>query len=134
MENTYKGPERRKTPRVKIDFFVIYRVNRPTETNMWIGNREVDSRMIDLSEIGMAILTNYDIPASTVLAIKFNLMDLYSERGEKIRTIEIIGEVRYNKLLESNQHRLGISFTQIAEEDKRAILNFKQRILESKTL
>ena len=25
MDNTYQGPERRKTPRVKIDFFVIYK-------------------------------------------------------------------------------------------------------------
>ncbi|MFC1658116.1 PilZ domain-containing protein [Candidatus Omnitrophota bacterium] len=133
MDNTYQGPERRQTPRVKIDFFVVYKVNRPTETNMWIGEREVKSRMVDLSEVGMAILTNYDIPALTVLSMKFTLMNLYSNEGEKIRTIEITGEVRYNKLLENNEHRLGISFTQIAEEDKLAIANFKKKILASNT-
>ena len=132
MDNTYQGPERRKTPGGKIDFFVIYKVNRPTETNMWIGDREVKSRMIDLSEIGMAILTNYDIPALTTLSMKFTLMNLYSSEGEKIRTIEITGEVRYNKLLEDDEHRLGISFTQISEEDKRAIAEFKKKLLESK--
>jgi len=126
MDNTYKGPERRKTPRVKIDFFVVYKVNRPTEANMWIDDKEVNARMIDLSEIGMAILTNCDIPALTILSLKFTLMNLYTDRAERVRTIEIIGEVRYNKLLAENEHRLGISFVQIAEEDKKAIAEFKK--------
>ena len=130
MENTYTGPERRDTPRVKIDFFVSYKVNRPTEANMWIGNKEVAAQMIDLSEAGMAILTNYQIPASTILSIRFTLMNLYSDKGERIRTIEIAGEVRYNKLLEGNEYRLGISFTQINEEDKRAIANFKKMVAD----
>ncbi|MGD9015572.1 MAG: PilZ domain-containing protein [Candidatus Omnitrophota bacterium] len=126
MDNTYKGPERRKSPRVKVDFFVVYKVDRPTESNMWIDDKEVKARMIDLSEIGMAILTNCDIPALTILSLKFTLMNLYTDKVERVKTIEIIGEVRYNKLLAKDEYRLGISFVQIAEEDKQAIAEFKK--------
>ncbi|MFH1678237.1 MAG: PilZ domain-containing protein [Candidatus Omnitrophota bacterium] len=124
MDNNYSGSDRRGSPRVKMDFFVLYKVNRPTEANMWIGNREVSATMVDLNERGMAISTNYDIPPTTVLSIKFTLMNLYSDVGEKVRSIEITGEVLYNKLSEDQRYRLGISFTQISEEDKCAIANF----------
>jgi len=33
-------------------------------------------------------------------------------------------------LLENNEHRLGISFIQIAEEDKNAIANFKEATIK----
>jgi len=126
MGSTYKGPERRETPRVKVDFFVSYKVNRPTESNMWVDDEETNAQMIDLSEMGMAILTNSDIPASAILSIRFTLMNLYTDKGERVRIIDIVGRVQYNKLLENNKHRLGISFQEIAEEDKCAIFNFKK--------
>ena len=56
MGDTYKGPERRRATRVRAEFIVIYRVDRPMEVRMWIGNREVNAMMLDLSEIGMGIL------------------------------------------------------------------------------
>ena len=72
----------------------------------------------------MAFLTNYDIPASTILLIKFTLINLYADKRERIRSMEITGEVRNNALAEGNEHRLGVSFTQITKEDKSAIDNF----------
>ena len=126
MDNKYNGQERRKTTRVKVDFFVFYKVDMPSEADVWVGNKVIKARMLDLSEIGMGILTNYDIPVSTILSIRFFLMNPFADKQEQSRSIEITGEVRYNKLLENNEHRLGISFTQIAQEDKSAIVEFKK--------
>ena len=124
MGDAYKGPERRRATRVRAEFIVIYRVDRPVEVRMWIGNREVNAMMLDLSEIGMAILTNYDIPASAILLIKFTLINLYAEKNERVRSMEIIGEVRNSFSAEDNEHRLGIAFTKITQEDKYAITGF----------
>ena len=97
----------------------------PKDAEVWIGNKAIKARMLDLSEIGMSILTEYDIPISTILSIRFFLMNLFADKNDQARSIEIKGEVRYNNLSGNNMHRVGIYFTQIAEEDKRAIVKFK---------
>ena len=78
MGNTHKNTEKRKSKRLKAEFIVTYKIDKPVEVHMWISDREVDALMLDLSESGMAILTNYDIPASTTLVIKFTLINLYA--------------------------------------------------------
>ena len=128
MDSTYKGPERRKAPRVKAEFIVIYKIVSPIEVRlwvrMWIGDKEINARMLDLSGVGMAILTDYDLPLSSILSIKFSLISLQGNKEEQVRLMEMTGEVRNNVLVGKNKHRLGIAFTQIAQEDKSAIDNF----------
>lgn len=124
MGNTHKNTEKRKSKRLKAEFIVTYKIDKPVEVHMWISDREVDALMLDLSESGMAILTNYDIPASTTLVIKFTLINLYADKDERVTSIKILGEVRYNVLSKESEYRLGISFTQIANEDKHAIAKF----------
>jgi len=129
MNNSYSGPERRRSPRVRVEFTLIYRVDRPMEVRMSVGNKEVNALMLDLSELGLAILTDYDLPLSTALSIKFTLMNLYAYGDEQIRVMEISGEVRNNTLTEKNEHRLGILFTQITQEEKTAIAKFVRMAL-----
>ena len=124
MGNKYDGPERRRAPRVRAEFIVIYRVDSPMEVRMWVGNREVNAMMLDLSGLGMAILTDFDIPTLSILSIKFTLINLYAGKQERVRLIEMTGEVRNNALIEKNKYRLGIAFTKITTADKIAIDNF----------
>ena len=123
MGNTHKGPERRKSRRIKVRFIVTYKLVDPIEVRMWVGGREIYALMLDLSPIGMAILTKYDLPVLTQLSINFTLINPYAEKENRIKTMEIEGEVRNNILLEKDEHRLGISFTQITEKDRSAIAN-----------
>ena len=109
---------------VRAEFIVIYKVNSPVEVYVWIGKKEINAMMLDLSEHGMAILTKYDLPVSSILFTKFTLINLYADRDERVRSMQITGEVRHNILSENKEHRLGISFTQITKEDKYAIANF----------
>ncbi|MFC1658122.1 PilZ domain-containing protein [Candidatus Omnitrophota bacterium] len=118
--------ERRKTKRIKADFFLLYRQGEPIEISLWMGDKEFPAKMLDLSENGMAIKTNYNILALTTLLIRFTLINLHADAYEEARPMHITGEVKYNNALSEGWYRLGVSFTQIAEEDKSAIANFKK--------
>jgi len=123
MSPVYNGPERRKSSRIEVKFVVTYQVDKPIEVRMWVGNKEVNALMLDLSEQGMAILTKHEIPIMSSLAIKFTLINLGVDKDQQMRSMEMIGEVRYS-YKEDSEHRLGIFFTRISQEDKQAIVNF----------
>ena len=124
MPDHYDGAERRKFKRLKANFIVIYRVDKPLEVVMVVGTREITALMLDMSEGGMAILTGYNIPMQTIIYLKFTLINPYVFTDDRIRTMEITGEVRYNARLENNEYRLGIYFMRISDEDKAAIVSF----------
>jgi len=126
MENEYIGPERRRFRRVRMNVMVIYKTQEPLTVHMMVGDKEVPARMLDLSEAGMAIATDYNIPNETILLIEFILINVDAIE-KKTRRINIIGEVRNNTLIETKGHqnyRLGIYFTQISDEDRIVIANF----------
>ena len=123
MDNTYTGYERRRFPRVEARFIVTFGVKKPVDVHLWIGNANASAMMLNLSEGGMAILTENDIPVSSIMSINFTLINPYNS-NEQLRPIGITGEVRNNSLTEKNEHRLGILFTRIAQEDRAAIADF----------
>ena len=130
MNAIYKGPERRKAPRTRVGFFVTLKVSRLVETNISLDDREINAQMLDLSELGMAVLTNYAIPLWSTLWIRFTLMNLYADKDQRVRPMEVTGEVRNYNLLENNTIRLGICFIRIAEEDKRSISDYVKMALK----
>tara|TARA_B100000315_G_C14397032_1_gene504674 strand:- start:427 stop:837 length:411 start_codon:yes stop_codon:yes gene_type:complete len=122
-ENT--NSERRQYERAKANFLVVFRINKPLEVSITINKREVSALMMDLSQGGTAVVTEVDIPAKTIILMTFTLMNTSALRDEdKIKTMEITGEVRYNLPAPNAEHRLGIQFTKISPEDKAVILQF----------
>ena len=131
MDKAHKGSERRKHRRLKVSFIIIYQINKPAHVLMLIGGREIDALMLDLSEVGMAILTNYSVPIKTSLLIKFTFINVDAVlEDERVRSMEITGEVRNSSPEGRDEYRLGISFIKIAEKDKAAIANFVKTSLE----
>ena len=124
MLDDYKGRERRKFKRVRVNFTAIFRIDKPIYVRMMAGNHEVDGVLLDLSEGGLCILTTFDIPASTILLIKFVLIDAHSFADNRIAKMDVVGEVRYNILFGKQEHRLGIYFTQISDKDRKTIADF----------
>ena len=124
MSGEYKGEERRKYSRLKVNFLVIYNVRQPVEIIMIVGDKLKTALMSDLSESGMSILTNFDIPVSTILQIKFTLINTAVSDDKRIKSMEMSGEVRNNTLNDKRIHRLGILFKHISEKDKKAISDF----------
>ena len=118
------GREQRRFKRVRVNLSVIYRLSRPATIRLLIGNKEVRATMLDLSEGGIAVLTNYDIPESAGLLIKFTLFKVENNDVSFYGPMEIEGEVRYNMPLGGSEYRLGIVFKNIPREDKAEITNF----------
>jgi len=119
-----KREERRVSPRIKACFTVAYKLSKRVEMEMWIGDKEFSSIMIDLCVGGMAILTEKNIPAGTLLSIRFTLINEFEKKDKQVRPIEMEGEVKYNAFLKERAYRLGIYFTQLSDDDKYEIANF----------
>ncbi|MDD5730660.1 MAG: PilZ domain-containing protein [Candidatus Omnitrophica bacterium] len=123
MEESYSGAERRRTKRVRVSLSVIYRVNEPLTVRLLTADREIKATILDLSEQGMAIVSDYDIPKLSVVMMRFTLFKVDKEDVSFYGPVEIAGEVRYNQK-DGDEYRLGIHFTKIDPEDKREIANF----------
>ena len=126
MNNNYSGMERRKFKRVEASFTVFYTVNSPIDVRMSFGDREVDALALDISEGGMAILTDFDIPALAIIAIRFTMLDYKAVSAEnRTRSIVVQGEVRYNIFMAKEKaYRLGIKFIGLSADDRNFIANF----------
>jgi c-di-GMP-binding flagellar brake protein YcgR len=117
--------ERRQSKRVKADFHATYDIREPFRMRAQVGNKEVYTRMLDLSEKGIAIATDCNLPEGTILSLRFTLVNPHaSEESEKVKEITAIGDVRYNQSCGERDRRLGICFTSIADKDKAALADF----------
>jgi hypothetical protein len=109
----YEGSEKREFKRVRANFLVVYHVRDPHRTSIASRDKDTGAVMYDISEAGLAILTNHDISSCTTLALRFTLVNPAVSEKNRVRTIETLGEVRYSTLLED-------------KEDKQAIGNLVQ--------
>lgn len=108
---TYPGIERRSHKRIRMNCTVIYRLNEPTSTHFMVKGRDIEAKMIDISQGGMAMVTNYDIPVQTELSMRFTLLKVNKEVVNFSGPVEVKGEVKSNVSVEKNEHRLGIYFS-----------------------
>ncbi len=122
MNKDYSGVEKRKYKRVLVNFNLRYRIQEPLRFIMLIGDKEVNAVMIDLSEGGMAIVTNYSVPVGTELALKFTLVyPRDQERSDDI--VVVLGRVTYCTPMDK-ANRIGISFTRISKQQVSTIVEF----------
>jgi c-di-GMP-binding flagellar brake protein YcgR len=125
MDMKYERQERRAHKRLKVNFIVTYDVSSPFKIRMLVGNKEVYANMFDLSEGGMGILTSYDIPPATIILLRFILINLYAyQTKNRSILLNTRGKVVYNILLDKKEHRIGIHFIDIDEQDRYAIADF----------
>jgi c-di-GMP-binding flagellar brake protein YcgR len=124
VSDKLSSSEQRRFKRVKINLSVVFRLARPAAIRLLVGNKEIRATMLDLSEAGLSMLTNYDIPKSTALLIKFTLFKVDNDDVSFYGPLEIAGEVRYNMPLGGNEYRLGIFYKKIKPQDKIEIANF----------
>jgi c-di-GMP-binding flagellar brake protein YcgR len=80
--------------------------------------------MLDLSEGGLSLLTNYNIPVQTVLLLKFTLFKVENDDVSFYGPMAIDADVRYNIPLGGEEYRVGVRFSKITNQDKSEIANF----------
>jgi c-di-GMP-binding flagellar brake protein YcgR len=113
MYNANIDNERRAHKRIRMNCTVVCRMNEPPSARFVMKGRDLEAKMIDISQGGMAMVTRYDIPVSTVLSMRFTLLNVNSEIVTFSGPMEVIGEVRSNVPWERNEHRLGIYFAEM---------------------
>jgi c-di-GMP-binding flagellar brake protein YcgR len=116
--------ERRGFRRLRVNLAIVFRVDKTSKMRMQIENKEIRATMIDLSEGGVSILTNHDIPEGSVLSMKFTLFKVDSDDVSFYGPMDIVGEVRYHHVLANDEYRLGILFKKIKTDDLGEISNF----------
>lgn len=125
MEDNLKDQERRRSERIDVAFTLTYYLEKPYTLRISLGLVDsVEAVMLNLSDLGMAIITSYDIPQGAQLYIKFDLINMRLNGDERWRSMKITGETTSNINLADKNHRIGIHFNKISEEDKAAIRNF----------
>ena len=113
MEEIYLGKERRINRRLRMNCTVIYRLNEPVSARFIMSGEDVEAKMTDISQGGMGLVTDYDIPIATPLSMRFTLLKVNKDIINFSGPVEVTGEVSSNTPLEKNEHRLGIHFTRI---------------------
>ena len=78
-----------------------------------VHGEDIKARMLDISQAGMAMVTNYDIPVQTQLSLRFTLLKVDKEIVSFSGPVEVAGEVKSNVPLQKDEHRLGIYFTKV---------------------
>jgi c-di-GMP-binding flagellar brake protein YcgR len=116
--------EKRRHSRLRVNLSVVYRVDKPVTIRMIVGTNDIRATMLDISEGGLSVLTNFNIPQGTVLLIKFTLFRVADDDVSFYGPMEIMGEVKYIMPLSPNEYRLGISFGKIKEQDRAEISAF----------
>lgn len=120
-----KPDERRKFERVKANFVVVYAVDEPLQISITIDDEADNALILDLSQGGLAIKTERDIKVGTKLLINFIIVDKANlSTDSKVKAMNIKGMVCNNKSIDKYNYRLGISFTEISDEDKKFINDF----------
>jgi len=116
---------RRKSERIDVAYTFTYSVEEPYDLRISLGVPDnIEVLMLNLSDLGMAIITKDDLPVGAKLILKFNLINLNLSGEGRFRHIEITGEVTSNIIYSRINHRIGICFSKISDEDRAAIGEF----------
>jgi c-di-GMP-binding flagellar brake protein YcgR len=114
--------DRRKFQRIPVNFDILYKVNDPPEVRMKVETEEKSASMMNISEGGLALVTDYEMAEQAELEIQFHLIF----KNQQTPPISVLGKVRYCTELADRQkmYRVGIEFTKIEESDKKLIVDF----------
>ncbi len=128
MGAQYAGKDRRKFKRVKANSMITLKISSLaevlTEVQVEIRGGNIAGVMIDISEGGIALITEQNIPVSALTMVKFFLYNDSPLSKESNRTIEPRAEIRYNLKLKEREHRLGLAFRILSDDDRLFIANY----------
>lgn len=125
MYNGFWGRDRRRFVRLKVNLDVTFQAETPLSLRAMLAGRSVNATVLDIGQGGMALLTDYNIPAEAVLVLRFMLFK--TDRAGLVSfsdPVEIVGEVRSSFLMENGQYRLGICFKSLRQGASAEINDF----------
>ncbi len=113
--------EKRKYRRVPVCFHLRYSPEGARETEVSVGEEERQASIVNISEGGLAILTDRAVPEMTKLDLRFDL----SRQDKTVSSISAVGQVCHNlPLLDRSRFHVGIEFIMIKDADRERIAQF----------
>jgi c-di-GMP-binding flagellar brake protein YcgR len=116
--------ERRRYKRFKVDFAVSCKTQELFKSRTIVEPKEVVAKMFDLSEGGAGFISDYGFSPNTNIEAKFTLVNLGAKESSRYSLMDIMGEVCYSFPFRENLNRVGISFKNVAPQERRAISSF----------
>lgn len=115
----------RRFHRLSLNTSIKFKQYRDYEKRIYYEDKETEALALDIGEGGMGIQTTSFIAEKTYLEIWISLSSL-NEEGQMVfcGPIRIIGKVRWIVPWEEKTFRLGISFLEMQEQDRKAIRDF----------
>ena len=112
--------ETRLAPRLNIDLKIISKLDDEYQQKFSLASgNKFEVRTLDISELGVGILSKYFIPKGVVLDLDIEGKPLGLDRD-----ISTKGEVRYCKFVRNLGYKCGIKFLNISQPDRKAIAYF----------
>jgi hypothetical protein len=119
------GEEKRQFKRVPVSLDMLYMVKLPISVRMFTGGQERPAIAQDISEGGLALSTNFEIPVDALLLLKFAITnDAVMSSEERTHNFELDAQVCYCRPLENGSWRLGVSFVNIVTSERLFISNY----------
>lgn len=120
----YSGAERRRFRRVKVNLVVMYREDEPLDVRIRAGHQEHQATVIDISEEGIAVLADVNIPPMTILCVRFSLADNKKNGIDFYGAEDVKGKVLHTTPSDTDHFRIGIQFCDLSKNDRIQIRNF----------
>lgn len=112
--------ETRGAKRVNINLKVISKPAEEFREQFKLSmDKEFVAKALDISELGIGLLSKYFLPAGLILE-----MEIEGAPFELAQNMKIKGEIRHCKFIRSSGYQCGIKFIDIPEEYKKAIAHF----------
>jgi c-di-GMP-binding flagellar brake protein YcgR len=125
MESQYKGPERRKGLRAKTNFLVLYDIDPQLKVRLTIKRKIFNAIAKNLSEIGMAILTNIELPVDASANLNFTLYNSKEpDLARRVRQIAVDCRTCYSFPVPDGAYQVGLKFINLTAEDRRHIAKY----------
>ena len=112
--------ETRKQPRTRISLKVTSKIDEESGQKFSLaGSKTFEADTIDISILGMAILTKYYLPKGLRIELEIDGKPFGLKKSMKIK-----GEIRYCIYFSASLYRCGVKFINILSEYKNKIAKF----------
>ena len=113
---------RREFDRVAASFILDYSIYNPS--GIFAAKEHESGIMLNLSEDGIAFITERKLDPKTNLQMQFTLMGRDHDGKRQINPMNIKGEVTHNREHAKGEFAVGVKFVGISDRHKDAIVSF----------
>lgn len=116
--------EKRQFCREQAAFSVVYRIKSPHSIVMEYGESEHTATASNLSEEGLCLFTDFELPVGAVLIVTFRLTNFTgSSPEERSRKMELEAEVRHaSHAIVRAAFLVGVNFMHLSASDRAFIV------------